>query len=199
MTWSKKKTAALVAIVLLLGTFAAAQAVKSFAKEAAGPLRIFTDVLAQIHSKYVEEVDTTELLYSALDGMLSNLDPHSGFMRPRKCRKCASERKAIRGRRHRNHHPRQLHYGHQPHRRHPGRPGGHSAGRFHRENRGRIDTQPFPHRGREKAARSRRFAGEDSHLAQTWTEPKELEITRERSPSIPCVTRYWSKDTAIST
>jgi len=82
MTWSKKKTAALVAIVLLLGTFAAAQAVKSFAKEAAGPLRIFTDVLAQIHSKYVEEVDTTELLYSALDGMLSNLDPHSGFMRP---------------------------------------------------------------------------------------------------------------------
>ncbi|WP_303720358.1 S41 family peptidase [Malonomonas rubra] len=45
-------------------------------------LELFTDVLSIIHKSYVEETDTTELIYGAIKGMLATLDPHSSFMTP---------------------------------------------------------------------------------------------------------------------
>ncbi len=45
-------------------------------------LEIFTDVLSLIRSGYVEEADTQELIYGAIDGMLATLDPHSSFLTP---------------------------------------------------------------------------------------------------------------------
>ncbi len=45
-------------------------------------LEIFTDVMALIQSSYVEETDTTELVYGAIRGMLETLDPHSSFLTP---------------------------------------------------------------------------------------------------------------------
>lgn len=45
-------------------------------------LRVFTEVLSVIERSYVEPVDTKELLYDAVKGMLKSLDPHSAFMPP---------------------------------------------------------------------------------------------------------------------
>jgi len=45
-------------------------------------IEIFTDVMSIIKKSYVEEVDTKKLVYGAINGMLSSLDPHSSFMTP---------------------------------------------------------------------------------------------------------------------
>ncbi|RMG19870.1 MAG: S41 family peptidase [Deltaproteobacteria bacterium] len=45
-------------------------------------LGIFTRVLTYIENNYVEEVNPTQLIYGAIKGMMSTLDPHSVFMTP---------------------------------------------------------------------------------------------------------------------
>ena len=45
-------------------------------------LKIFTDVLSIIQRDYVREVDSKELVEGAIKGMLSTLDPHSGYLDP---------------------------------------------------------------------------------------------------------------------
>ena len=47
-------------------------------------LKVFTDVLSIIQKDYVDEEKTESegLVYGAVDGMLSTLDPHSSFMPP---------------------------------------------------------------------------------------------------------------------
>src|SRR6185369_4323468 len=45
-------------------------------------IELFTDVMSIIKKSYVEEVDTKKLVYGAVNGMLSSLDPHSSFMPP---------------------------------------------------------------------------------------------------------------------
>jgi carboxyl-terminal processing protease len=44
---------------------------------------VFTAALNQIDTKYVEKVDSDRLVYGAINGMLSTLDPHSSFMDPK--------------------------------------------------------------------------------------------------------------------
>ena len=43
----------------------------------------FTKALAAIETTYVGEVDSEQLVYGAIGGMLQTLDPHSSFMDPR--------------------------------------------------------------------------------------------------------------------
>lgn len=43
-------------------------------------LDLFGDVFERIRSAYVEEVDEEELIESAINGMLTSLDPHSNFL-----------------------------------------------------------------------------------------------------------------------
>ncbi len=45
-------------------------------------LKIFASVLDLVQRNYVEEVDPKKLIYGAVQGMLSSLDPHSSFLRP---------------------------------------------------------------------------------------------------------------------
>jgi carboxyl-terminal processing protease len=45
-------------------------------------VELFSDALAIIQSEYVSEVAPKDLIYGALRGMLSSLDPHSQFMDP---------------------------------------------------------------------------------------------------------------------
>jgi carboxyl-terminal processing protease len=45
-------------------------------------LKIFTDVVSIVKDNYTEEVDTREIVYGAVKGMLKGLDPHSSFMTP---------------------------------------------------------------------------------------------------------------------
>ncbi len=55
-----------------------AESAKDFYKK----LDLFTDVLAIVQKSYVDEVDSQDLIYGALKGMLGSLDPHSQFMDP---------------------------------------------------------------------------------------------------------------------
>ncbi|MBF0463848.1 MAG: S41 family peptidase [Nitrospirae bacterium] len=45
-------------------------------------LKLFTEVISLVKSSYVEEVKTKDLIYGAIKGMISSLDPHSAFMTP---------------------------------------------------------------------------------------------------------------------
>jgi carboxyl-terminal processing protease len=46
-------------------------------------LRLYTAALAQIQNDYVEQVDSAQLVYGSIDGMLRTLDPHSSFFDPK--------------------------------------------------------------------------------------------------------------------
>ena len=45
-------------------------------------LELFGDVFERIRSQYVEEVDPGKLIEAAINGMLTSLDPHSGYLPP---------------------------------------------------------------------------------------------------------------------
>ena len=45
-------------------------------------LNLFGEVFDRIRSGYVEDVDSSDLISAAIRGMLTSLDPHSGFMPP---------------------------------------------------------------------------------------------------------------------
>ena len=45
-------------------------------------LRLFADVLGIVRENYPEDVKTKDLVYSAVNGMLKGLDPHSSFLTP---------------------------------------------------------------------------------------------------------------------
>ena len=43
-------------------------------------LKVFSEVLSLIESSYVEEIDSEDLVYGAVRGMMKELDPHSAFL-----------------------------------------------------------------------------------------------------------------------
>lgn len=45
-------------------------------------VELFSDTLAIVNEEYVDEVKNKDLIYGALKGMISSLDPHSQFMDP---------------------------------------------------------------------------------------------------------------------
>ncbi len=80
-----KKVILLIAVVSLLAVFIGVGAQRRCAAEGANDyesIELFTDVLAIVKKSYVEDVDTKKLIYGAINGMLSSLDPHSSFMPP---------------------------------------------------------------------------------------------------------------------
>ncbi len=64
---------------------ASTAAVSAFAQSTGAvypPLKIFAKVLAYVENDYVEPVDESKLVYSAIKGMLAPLDPHTVFLPP---------------------------------------------------------------------------------------------------------------------
>jgi carboxyl-terminal processing protease len=49
-------------------------------------LKLFGDVFERVRNEYVEEVSEQELVEAAIDGMLTALDPHSGYLDPNRYR-----------------------------------------------------------------------------------------------------------------
>ena len=84
--YSKKKLLIITAVVI--GVLAAALAVGVVSSQIVNAqgtyedLRSFVDVLNVIKKNYVDEVKTKDLVSGAIRGMLSSLDPHSGYMSP---------------------------------------------------------------------------------------------------------------------
>ena len=56
---------------------------KESKKETYEQLDLFGQVFDLVRSKYVEEVKSKDLIEAAINGMLSSLDPHSGFLVPK--------------------------------------------------------------------------------------------------------------------
>ncbi len=52
------------------------------AEEGYEELKVFTEALSLVRKNYVEDVKPKDLIYGAIKGMLSSLDPHSAFMPP---------------------------------------------------------------------------------------------------------------------
>ena len=46
-------------------------------------LDLFGDVFEKVRSDYVEEIDDSELIEAAINGMLNSLDPHSKYLNPK--------------------------------------------------------------------------------------------------------------------
>lgn len=74
--------ALVIAVLLSLGLIGFITNKSVNAQEEYSELKIFTEVLNTIKANYVEEPNMKELVYGAIKGMLSSLDPHSGFMPP---------------------------------------------------------------------------------------------------------------------
>jgi carboxyl-terminal processing protease len=64
----------------LTGPLIAQEAAKT--KSTYEQLDLFGDIFERIRSAYVEEVDEQELIRSAINGMLTSLDPHSSYLPP---------------------------------------------------------------------------------------------------------------------
>jgi carboxyl-terminal processing protease len=72
--------AVLVVVLLLTPLPGTSDRVDAIENEDYEKFRIFTDVVGIVKENYTEEVDTEELIYGAVKGMLRGLDPHSSFL-----------------------------------------------------------------------------------------------------------------------
>jgi len=80
----KKKGALAITFVtlLLIGISLPYTTLKAETDEMYEKLKVFSDVLTIIQKNYVEDSNSEDLIYGAINGMLRTLDPHSSFMRP---------------------------------------------------------------------------------------------------------------------
>ena len=67
-----------ITLLIFLGSFSTQGASKN--KETYEYLDLFGQIFDRVRSEYVEEVTDQELIEKAIDGMLTGLDPHSGYM-----------------------------------------------------------------------------------------------------------------------
>ena len=75
-----QKAAALAAVALLLPLGGAAAQDNEQHSETYRQLKLFGDVFERVRSDYVEQATDEELIESAIQGMLSHLDPHSSYL-----------------------------------------------------------------------------------------------------------------------
>src|SRR6185437_5737154 len=84
--WTFLLMAGLAGATTLLNVTQTYSATSSQNSELYKQLDLFGDVLERVRSDYVEKPDDTQLIESAINGMLSSLDPHSSYMSPKNFR-----------------------------------------------------------------------------------------------------------------
>src|SRR4030067_1611101 len=70
------------AVIVVRVSGGAAQRVVAVSNSTYESLKIYTDVLGSVQENATEEVDTREVAYDAIKGMVRGLDPHSSFLTP---------------------------------------------------------------------------------------------------------------------
>ncbi len=80
------RTGVVILLLLLLAgvwiTFGKGFGNPVFGGESYENLRVFAEALSLVEKNYVDETKTRDLVYGAIKGMLSELDPHTNFMTP---------------------------------------------------------------------------------------------------------------------
>jgi carboxyl-terminal processing protease len=71
-----------IALFLFVFLFTFGQKTNAASNKDYESLRIFTDVVGIIQENYTDDTELNELVYSAVRGMLKDLDPHSSFLDP---------------------------------------------------------------------------------------------------------------------
>ena len=85
----------LIFTVASAGIFIGRWTISSVNAEAEGyeELKVFTEALSLVRKNYVEDIKPRDLIYGAIKGMLSSLDPHSGFMTPEQYKELQTDTK----------------------------------------------------------------------------------------------------------
>jgi len=90
-------------VILLSAGFVAGSTMESHARIQPTPtsaseihrqLDLFGEVLQRVRSDYVEKPNDAKLIEGAINGMLSALDPHSGYLNPKQFRALQVQRPA---------------------------------------------------------------------------------------------------------
>ncbi len=81
---SRKTFALLIGVVFFFSvtTLAVSEAEKKKASDLYSQVELFSYALTTVQAEYVDEKEPKDLIYGALEGMLSSLDPHSQFLKP---------------------------------------------------------------------------------------------------------------------
>jgi len=77
-----KKKIVFVGLVFMTVLFLAYGSIQAAEENLYENLKTFTDAMSLVQAEYVKEVKAKDLIYGALEGMLSSLDPHSQFLDP---------------------------------------------------------------------------------------------------------------------
>jgi carboxyl-terminal processing protease len=90
---NKKRIIVLLALVFIVASTGMIIGRWSIGAEGEGyeDLKVFTEALTMVKKNYVEEVKTRDLVYGAIKGMLSSLDPHSSFLNPESYKEMQAE------------------------------------------------------------------------------------------------------------
>src|SRR6187200_1681114 len=75
-----------VGVVVLVACVAAASMPQTGSSDTFRQLKLFGDVFERVRAEYVEEVSDETLIEAAINGMLTSLDPHSGYLDAKKYR-----------------------------------------------------------------------------------------------------------------
>jgi carboxyl-terminal processing protease len=70
----------LIVLGLLIALPASSYAQATNSSETYRQLNLFGDVFERVRAKYVDQIDDKQLIESAINGMLTSLDPHSGYL-----------------------------------------------------------------------------------------------------------------------
>jgi carboxyl-terminal processing protease len=83
----------LIFVVALTGVLIGRWSIVGAEGEGYEELKVFTEAITMVKKNYVEDVKTKDLVYGAIKGMLSSLDPHSSFLNPEAYKEMQTETK----------------------------------------------------------------------------------------------------------
>ena len=76
-----KRPAARYAVLALVGlVLVGGASATTSSRNVYNNIKTYNRILANVYDKYVDEVDSKELIYASIRGMMSSLDPHSAFL-----------------------------------------------------------------------------------------------------------------------